>query len=281
MKIPSYLVQIGKESKKNQLWVNSLSGIISKLQTVWDIEIGNPYLKNVTCSYVAPCVVQGRKNAVLKIGLPHEESKDEIEGLIHLKGNPTVKIFRYNKNLNSMLMEQCTPGTHLNEQDELYQDRIVCTLLKTIWETDLTGSAFRPLSEMVSQWNIETLENLKNFPDSKLAIHGCQLKEELIKSTNRNVLLATDLHAGNILNAQRKEWLAIDIKPYLGDPVYDLTQHIMNCLNRLSDNPKEFIKQISKRAEVDEERLTKWMVARLFSENNGINQTIGLRLSRL
>jgi len=42
------------------------------------------------------------------------------------------------------------------------------------------------------------------------------------------VLLATDLHAGNVLRAQREPWLVIDPKPFLGDPAYDATQHLFN-----------------------------------------------------
>ena len=42
------------------------------------------------------------------------------------------------------------------------------------------------------------------------------------------MLLHTDLHAGNVLAAKREPWLAIDPKPYVGDPVYDVTQHIFN-----------------------------------------------------
>ena len=42
------------------------------------------------------------------------------------------------------------------------------------------------------------------------------------------MLLHTDLHAGNVLAAEREPWLAIDPKPYVGDPAYDVTQHIFN-----------------------------------------------------
>ena len=35
------------------------------------------------------------------------------------------------------------------------------------------------------------------------------------------VLLVTDLHAGNVLAAEREPWLVIDPKPYVGDPAYE------------------------------------------------------------
>jgi streptomycin 6-kinase len=43
------------------------------------------------------------------------------------------------------------------------------------------------------------------------------------------VLLCTDLHAENVLAAEREPWLAIDPKPCIGDPAFDAIQHMLNC----------------------------------------------------
>ncbi len=51
------------------------------------------------------------------------------------------------------------------------------------------------------------------------------------------MLLCTDLHAGNVLAAQRAPWLIIDPKPYIGDPAYDVLQHMLNCEDRLAADP--------------------------------------------
>jgi streptomycin 6-kinase len=50
-------------------------------------------------------------------------------------------------------------------------------------------------------------------------------------------LLATDLHTGNVLAAQRQPWLMIDPKPYVGDPCYDLGQHLLLNNDSLDDLP--------------------------------------------
>jgi streptomycin 6-kinase len=47
---------------------------------------------------------------------------------------------------------------------------------------------------------------------------GLHLFVELPRNTTREFLLATDLHAGNALRAEREPWLVIDPKPFLGDP---------------------------------------------------------------
>ena len=34
---------------------------------------------------------------------------------------------------------------------------------------------------------------------------------------------------GHVLSGQRRPWLLIDPKPYVGDPHYDVLQHLLNC----------------------------------------------------
>jgi streptomycin 6-kinase len=59
------------------------------------------------------------------------------------------------------------------------------------------------------------------------------------------MLLATDLHAGNVLRAEREPWLVIDPKPFVGDPAYDATQHLFNCGARLRADPEGTISRFA------------------------------------
>ena len=59
------------------------------------------------------------------------------------------------------------------------------------------------------------------------------------------MLLATDLHAGNVLRAQREPWLVIDPKPFVGDPAYDATQHLLNCRDTLRSDPDGTIRRFA------------------------------------
>jgi streptomycin 6-kinase len=78
--------------------------------------------------------------------------------------------------------------------------------------------------------------------------------------------LATDLHAGNVLRAQREPWLVIDPKPFVGDPAYDATQHLFNCSARLRSDPEGTIRRLADLLEVDHERLRLWIFARAAAE---------------
>jgi streptomycin 6-kinase len=80
------------------------------------------------------------------------------------------------------------------------------------------------------------------------------------------VLLATDLHAGNVLRAEREPWLVIDPKPFVGDPAYDATQHLLNCRTRLLADPSGTIVRFSELLAVDAERVRLWTFGRAAAE---------------
>src|SRR2546421_2905134 len=59
------------------------------------------------------------------------------------------------------------------------------------------------------------------------------------------LVLATDLHAGNVLHAEREPWLVIDPKPFVGDPAYDAAQHLFNCSAKLRSDPDGMIRSFA------------------------------------
>jgi len=97
---------------------------------------------------------------------------------------------------------------------------------------------------------------------------GLQMFEALAHGPEAGpVLLATDLHAGNVLRAEREPWLVIDPKPFVGDPAYDATQHLFNCEERMVEAPIETIERFSDLLGVDADRVRRWMFARAAAEN--------------
>jgi streptomycin 6-kinase len=80
------------------------------------------------------------------------------------------------------------------------------------------------------------------------------------------MLLATDLHPGNVLRAQREPWLVIDPKPFVGDSAYDATQHLLNCEARMRSDPDGTIRRFADLIGVDCERVRLWMFARAAAE---------------
>ena len=103
--------------------------------------------------------------------------------------------------------------------------------------------------------------------DPGLAREGIALFRALPATADRNVLLCTDLHAENVLAAQREAWLVIDPKPYVGDPTYDALQHLLNCDERLHADPRALARRMADLLGLEAERLLLWLFARCVQES--------------
>lgn len=267
--IPEQVATNCRQTVDGAAWLQQLPRTIADLKQRWSLTLSPPFEEEASCSWVAPCVRQDGTPAVLKIGLPHMEAENEIDGLLFWDGDPTVFVLDADPELNAMLLERCEPGTTLRERPENEQDQVIAALLKRLWRTLPDTHPFRPLSEMIVSWAKETLEKGDRLPDVGLAKEGLRIFEALLNDAPCDVLLATDLHAGNVLRAQREPWLVIDPKPFYGDPAYDATQHLLNRKERLGSKPKSTISRFADLLDVDRERVQLWTFARLASTSTG------------
>jgi streptomycin 6-kinase len=203
---------------------------------------------------------------VVKLGMPHMEATHAIEGLRFWDGEPTVRLLDADTDLQAMLLERCEPGTSLRELPEEEADVVIATLLRGMWRRPPAGHPFRPLSMMLVSWAEETLAAREKWTDPELVRAGLGVFEQLSAAAPDDVLLPTDLHAGNVLRARRRPWLVIDPKPFLGDRAYDATQHLFNCQARMTAAPHATIRRFAELLGVDHERVRLWMFARSAAE---------------
>ena len=269
IRIPERIVINCSQTVDGTAWLDRLPSAITDLKQRWSLTLSPPFEEEASCSWVAPCVRQDGAPAVLKIGLPHMEAENEIDGLLFWNGDPTVFVLEADLEFNAMLLERCEPGTTLREQPENEQDQVIARLLKRLWRALPETHPFRPLSEMIAAWAKESVEQADHLPDVGLAEEGLHIFEALLDDAPCDVLLATDLHAGNVLRAQREPWLVIDPKPFYGDPAYDATQHLLNCKERLHSKPSTTIGRFADLLGVDPERVRLWTFARLASTSGG------------
>jgi streptomycin 6-kinase len=143
---------------------------------------------------------------------------------------------------------------------------VISGLLRRLWRVPSAQHSFRPLSALAEYWSDETLAHIKQWPDTGLVREGLRLLTELPRTAPTEFVLATDLHAGNVLRAERQPWLVIDPKPFVGDPAYDATQHLFNCSARLRSDPEGTIRSFADRLGVDHERVRLWTFARAAAE---------------
>jgi streptomycin 6-kinase len=266
--VPERLAAACRGTPEGWAWLELLPHAVRELKDRWSLSLGAPFDgSHGSCAWVAPAVCGDGTRAVLKLGIPHMEAAHELHALRFWNGDAAVRLLEFDADLNAMLLEECEPGTALRAVPEPEQDIVVAGLLRRLWRRPAAPHPFRPLSAMTAHWADETMAAAPRWStDSGLIQEGLRLLEELSRSSPDDVLLATDLHAGNVLRAQREPWLVIDPKPFIGDRAYDATQHLLNCKRRMLTAPDAAIRRLADFLEVDTERVRLWMFARAAAE---------------
>jgi streptomycin 6-kinase len=255
-------------------WLARLPDLVAECARRWSLDVEAPFA-NASCAWVAPVRTHGGAEAVLKIGMPHLEAEHEIEGLRFWAGEPTVHLLDADAEFNAMLLERCVPGTSLARYAAAQQDSVIAAALVRLWRRPRAPHPFRPLSVMVRHWIDSRRREDARWRDDVPTRTGLAVFESLSEPAPTDVLLATDLHAGNVLAAQRRPWLVIDPKPFVGDPAYDATQHLLNCPDRLTSDPRGTVRRFAALLAVDEERVRLWTFARLVAEPGADWRAIG------
>ena len=267
--IPEQLAAACAFSPGGRRWIDDLPDLVDELCARWKLSIDMVVEgdnASATASWVALVSRENGTGAVLKIGMPHMEAMHEIAALRILKGRPTVLLLEADEERNAMLLEECAPGTSLHTVFQPDQDVIIAGLLKKFWVTPKPPHPFRPLSKMIYRWMAKTRALQPLWHEGSIVDHGLELFDQLCATTLGGVLLATDLHSGNVLASLREPWLVIDPKPFIGDRAYDATQHLLNCRERLTLDPFGTMRRVADCMEVDYDRVVAWTFARLAAE---------------
>ncbi|HEX8944470.1 MAG TPA: aminoglycoside phosphotransferase family protein [Gemmatimonadaceae bacterium] len=245
-----------------------LPTLLRDLADRWALTLTAPFdSDDVSCAWVAVAAREDGSSAVLKVGMPHMEGEHEIQGLRFWDGDPTVLLLEADEAANAMLLERCEPGTSLRHVFEPDQDAVIAGLLRRLWRRPPPpDNPFRALSTLMSSWRDEVMADAARWSDAGLVRAGLELQRELSTTGASTVVLATDLHAGNVLRARRRPWMVIDPKPFVGDAAYDATQHLLNCRSRLRARPADTIRRFADLLDVEHERVHLWTFARAAAE---------------
>src|SRR5215472_11155661 len=275
--VPRYLAETARCDEGVRAWIARLPAIVADLAGRWSLRVGEPFQPGGQCSWTAPVTDPARTSLVLKVGyrFPGGEERDEAAGLRAWAGHGTVRLQAAAETelAYALLVERCLPGTPLGQAlPEPAQDLVVAALLRRLWATPHAAYPFRPLAQMCAAWAGEFERDYAAAApadriDAGLARAGIALFRELPETADSQVLLCTDLHGDNILAAQRAPWLVIDPKPYLGDPAYDVLQHMLNCEGRLAADPAGLAARMAAVAGVDADRVRLWLFARCVQES--------------
>jgi len=287
------------ESEGRQHWLTTvLPEVIAQARNRWSLTVGEPFQPGGQTAWVAPAraavgadltlagadLVLARADLVLKVAWPHPEAAHEADGLRAWAGHGAVRLHAAHDfgAAHALLIERCRPGTELSRRPEPEQDTVIAALLRRLWIPPDPGHLFPSLEQMCRSWagqfeqraaakaaKVTRAAKAAKAPplDSGLVRAGIALFRELPATADTQVLLCTDLHAGNVLAAAREPWLVIDPKPHVGDPAYDPLQHLLNCEERLHADPRGLARRMASLLDLDPDRVLSWLFARCVQES--------------
>jgi streptomycin 6-kinase len=260
MEVPLALRETCARNALASAWLEALPRRVAELARRWSLRLGSPF--EAAYAWVAPARRADGTATVLKLALPHFEAEHESDGLRVWNGDGMVRLLEVDGH-HALLLERLSPGAPLAQRPRVEQDAVLARLLLRLWRVAVPARVFRPLAEMAERWCGEALARRSGWADTGLVNEGLRLFEDLPRSASRSVLLATDLHASNVLSAEREPWLAIDPKPFVGDPAYDATQHLLfDARESLLADPDEAIRSFADLLELGPERVRLWTFAR-------------------
>ena len=248
-------------SRKGREWLGALPRHVADCTARWELTLDAPYPGSFV-SIVYPATRRDGSRAVLKIQYPHHESDHEHEALRRWNGEGAVRLFDYDVQHHALLLERCEPGAPLSTVgvDEALQ--VYSSLLPRLWVP--AAAPFTSLADEAATWIASLPESweLGGRPvDVRLLDLALSSLEELRTSQGPQVLIHQDLHAGNILRAEREPWLVIDPKPLSGEREFSLVPIIRGA--ELGHSRKEVVRRLDTLANVlgvDRERVRLWTI---------------------
>ena len=252
---------------RGQRWLDGMPALLAECEQRWSIEVQPPY--RLTYNYVAPALRRDGARLVLKLGVPNPELSSEIAALGVFAGNGAAALMEADPERGLLLLERLEPGAPLSAlADDAQAVSIAAHLMRKLWQPAPPNHSFPTLA----RWTIGLKKlrphfggNSGPFP-SLLVDKAEKLLDELLASSPEPVLLHGDLHQDNILSAQRQAWLAIDPKGVVGEPTYETTPFLYNCIPEpitpqgLKTLLARRIDQFAAELELDRPRLIAWSV---------------------
>ncbi|HXF90933.1 MAG TPA: aminoglycoside phosphotransferase family protein [Candidatus Nitrosotenuis sp.] len=239
-----------------KLWLADLPNIIAQLTHKWSLT-KLTLVQNLTYSYVL-FGFQGNLPITLKLALNENALNQEAEALKAFAGFGAIRLLEQEK--GALLLERAIPGTSLktyfpDQEEEAIH--ITCDIMKKLHCAPFPQSVF----PHIQQW-LEVLDKEWDIPSPFLQ-KSRDLRDHLLKTSPKNVLLHGDLHHDNIL-AHHNEWIAIDPKGVVGDHVYDVAAFIRNPIpdllekNGAYDLIKNRIIKFAQTLNIDDKRVHDW-----------------------
>ena len=246
-------------------WLDALPRLVEECSVQWSLELGEPWT-NSSGSLTMPAT-RGGERVVLKIQFPDREGLHQADVLRRWDGDGAVRLVDHDPERRAMLLERCDPGTPLSTIDPAAALGVLIELLPRSWVP--AGAPFRSLAdesaeltaEMLDQW-----ERTERSVDERLIRAAAEAFEHLAATQGEQVLVNQDLHADNVLRAEREPWLVIDPQPLAGEREFGVVAIVRGGeLGHSRQAVLQRLDRVSAELGLDRDRVRLWSMAHTLS----------------
>jgi streptomycin 6-kinase len=259
------------EGEAGRVWLEELPGRVAGYLERWELTPERVFAAGGQISMIVLVRAVDGTPAVLKVGMVHRETAQEHAALAHWGGRGAVRLLRADPEQGVLLEERLQADVSLRSLAEPKAMLEAAGIAQRLWVAPADGHPFTSVADHTAALGAVLRERRgRDFAADAAGLvdEALALREELTASAPQPVLLHGDFHHGNVLAGERMPWLAIDPKPLVGEPAYDLAWLARDRLATLAAQPgsraaaRRRVAKLASSLEVDPERLRGWSLFR-------------------
>ncbi|KGG95015.1 streptomycin 3''-kinase [Comamonas thiooxydans] len=179
-------------------------------------------------------------------------------------GNGAARVYACDQDSGALLMERATGSRHLLHMAREGEDDAATSCICHTIEQLHSKRSSAPPEELLPLTDFFRSLALMAQQEGGLMAECATVAAELLHEQREPVVLHGDAHHGNILDFDRRGWLAIDPKRVTGERYYDYVSVLCNPDLETCTDPGRFARQLEVVINVtglERRRLLKWVMA--------------------
>ncbi|GAA4081048.1 aminoglycoside phosphotransferase family protein [Nonomuraea soli] len=210
---------VEREGEAGAAWLAGLPAIVEDLLERWGCERDGRVVHGGV-GVIVP-VSRASRRAVLKVSFPHPGNVHEPDAFAAWDGRGAVRLHERDDARFAMLLERAS-STTLRENPDT--DEVMTVAGRISRRLAVAAPPALPrLAERADEWEERLGKDAAELEHTmpRRVVDAARATARELGRDQPGTLIHGDLHAGNILRAEREPWLAVDPKGYAGDPAYD------------------------------------------------------------
>ncbi|WP_330336625.1 aminoglycoside phosphotransferase family protein [Streptomyces sp. NBC_00557] len=212
---------VEREGAAGRAWLATVPGIVDDLLRRWDC-VPDGEVTHGGVGVIVPVRRAATGDAaVLKVSFPHPGNVHEPDAFTVWRGRGAVLLHERDDARFAMLLERAHTTTLAQTTDD---DELLAVAGRISRRLAVPAPPGLPrLRDRAAAWEERLRTDAATLPH-RLPRHVVDAAVATVRELGHgraDTLVHGDLHARNILRADREPWLAVDPKGYAGDPAYD------------------------------------------------------------